>query len=249
MNKIYMVAFLTIFTFMFNGCAQKLLYTDDKINNLGILSILGNEFEAAYRDRDQNSVITKVHDNSSWNIDDFIEQDAKEILNKYTSYNIKTIDSTQMEFEQYYKDRNESDFNNTIIKEVMQLNGLDHLIVIERGDYLPDDDIDIVGVGLEKVKVNGTSKLVAVVNIYIKKYALLDNELKLLDSSNITVKKRVDDKLWVDTNRKIESQNLYKLEKIIKDLLKKRVIVLSLKELGFVIYSIEHSKQTSNSYE
>ncbi len=251
MRKVSFIAIILSIVVFVGGCAQTILYTNAKqINNLGIISLLGDKFEASFRDRDQNRVVTKVHDNSSWKIDDFIEQHAKEVLDKYTTYNIKTIDSSQIDLPAYYQYRNDNNISNPeVIKEIMKSNGLDHLIIIEAGDYLPDDDIDIVGVGIERIKVDNSSRLVAVANIHMKKYGLFDDELELLETENITIMKKLDDSFWLDTNKPIEPKNLYRLEGIIKQLLKDRVITVSLKALGFVIVSFEHSKSTSNSYE
>ncbi len=256
MKKISFLTFMLIFTVFVSGCSEKLieklLYTDTKqISKLGIVSLVGDKLEAAYRDKDQNSVNTKVHDISSWAIDDFIEEESKIVLEKYTSYDIKVIDAKGIDLNKYYGDDNNETtmFVDESIKNLIISNDLDHIVVIELGDYLPEDDIDIVGAGIQKVKKSDFQRLVVVANIHAKMYRVYKNNLELLKQENIAISKKIDSKIWADSNKSLEPGNLYALEKIVKDLLKNRVVKTSLKSLGFTIFTFDHSLRESNKYE
>lgn len=221
--KLKILFFTILIVFGFGGCASKNISPDklQSISKVGILSLHGNKMETIERGITIFGNEDSSSDISSWKIDKYITEKIISNLSKNRIYtaipiNLSTEKIVQFNLTQEYE---QDDF----FKKIILKNHIDILLVLIRGNYVPEIYDITRGVAIVKAKALGMENTRIKTNLYLQGYELENDEIKLLHHSHIHTFSSLENDIWIDTKQHITSKNLIIIEKEVKKLLSKTI--------------------------
>lgn len=249
----YLFIVLIAFSLFTSGCSQKTISPSqlNTISKIGVLSLHGTKMEAIERGITIFGNEDHVNDISSWEIDDFIQKtlidnlskrkltivpikiSSKRINSLYiddggdgTGFILKALmDLTKDEKKGEKKDEN-------FLKNIMIKNKVDTILLITRGNYVPETHDITRGIAIIKAKTFGLENTTLKLNCYLEGYQLANGELKLLNFNHFRGFTKLENSLWVDTKKTINETNLSKIKPHVEELLTNQ-ITQTMKEAGY----------------
>ncbi|MCH9812499.1 MAG: hypothetical protein K0U47_00985 [Epsilonproteobacteria bacterium] len=224
---------LSIFiTLGFSACATKIAPEKlKKVSSIGIISLHGKKIETIERGITIFGNEDNISDISNWKIDKFITKKIKSILSYNKNYTVKTIDLSPNTINTYLNFKKASEMEN-FLKKTIEENNIDLLIVMLRGNYVPETYDITTGIAIVKAKSLGMEATNIKLNLYLRGYALKDNKIDLLHHNHLSDIKIIENNLWKDTKKTISDENLTVIEQDVKTLLDK-VLKKQLIEIGY----------------
>lgn len=217
--------------FLFISCDTETILPE-KLNNistLGVISIHGNSIQSIERGLTVFGNEKRTNDISSWNIDEFITNETVRIL-KNRKYKVVPIKLTEKQLIDYYE--KDSKYKQSLLKSLTKKHNIDLLFSIVKGNYVPKAYDTTRGISVIKVKKLGVENTSIKLNIYLEGSKLVDKKREQLHFNHIRLRKPLDNKLWADTTKPIDSKNLKVIEKDVKKLLKS-ILEYKLEEIGY----------------
>ncbi len=221
--KLIITFFSVLIILGFGGCASKNISPDKlkSISTVGILSLHGNKMEAIERGLTIFGSEDSFSDISLWKIDKYITDEIISNLSKNKTYTAIPINLPTDKIAQFnlIQENEKDDF----FKKIILKNNVDILLVMTKGNYVPEIHDITRGVAIIKAKTLGMENTAIKTNLYLQGYELENGKIKLLHHNHIHTFGLLENSIWVDTKKPIPNKNLLIIEKEVKKLLSKTI--------------------------
>ncbi len=214
-----------------SGCASKSISPDklNSISKIGVLSLNGSKMEAIERGITIFGNEDNMNDISNWNIDSFIQKVMADNLSN-RNFAVLQLPLSLQEIDTFNSTKGAN--YDTFFKQHMIENNVDTLLVLIRGNYVPEIHDITSGIAVIKAKALGMENTALKLNFYLRGYQLTNGEIKLLHHNHISGISNIDNSLWKNTKKPITEKNLITIQKPAQDLLTKS-INQTMKSIGY----------------
>jgi len=217
---------------LFSACAPKSLSIEKvkSISSIGVVSLHGNKIESIERGITIFGNEDTISDISSWKIDKYVVDEVQNIL-KDRKYKVVPILLTEEQIVNYDSAQT-VEFRESFLKKLLDKYNVDALMLLVRGNYVPETYDITRGVAIIKAKALGMEATSIKFNLYLEGTEISNGKFETLHFNHIRAFGELDNSLWIDTTKPITQENLEKIEPKVKELLK-GVLSAQIKDIGY----------------